>query len=107
MFHAGNPQRQVTYQDMITELANAPGGKTVMIDSPGHAMVAGSVPDGDDKTFFFYDPNVGVAEFSSEAMMRRGLEKIFNDKKLPSNTKLIAMTPKNLNSRSATITSRG
>lgn len=96
MFHAGNPQRQVTYQDMITELANAPGGKTVMIDSPGHAMVAGSVPDGDGKTFFFYDPNVGVAEFSSEAMMRRGLEKIFNDKKLPVQYKTYSNDPKKL-----------
>ncbi len=96
MFHAGNPQRQVTYQDMITELANAPGGKTVMIDSPGHAMLAGSVPDGDAKKFFFYDPNFGVAEFSSEAMMKRGLEKIFNDKKLPVQYKTYSNAPKKL-----------
>ncbi|WP_321860600.1 hypothetical protein [Pseudomonas paraveronii] len=96
MFHAGNPQRQVTYQDMITELANAPGGKTVMIDSPGHAMLAGSVPDGDGKKFFFYDPNFGVAEFSSEAMMKRGLEKIFNSKNLPVQYKTYSNDPKKL-----------
>ncbi|NWA67835.1 YopT-type cysteine protease domain-containing protein [Pseudomonas reactans] len=81
--HIGKAPRQVSYQDMVKDLASADGNKTFMIETPDHAMLAGVRSDGANKTFFFYDPNYGVAEFSSEKMMRRGLDKIFNDKKLP------------------------
>lgn len=81
--HIGKAPHQVSYQDMVKDLARADGNKTFMIETPDHAMLAGVTSDGTNKTFFFYDPNYGVAEFSSEKMMRRGLDRIFNDKKLP------------------------
>ncbi|WP_460084661.1 hypothetical protein [Pseudomonas sp. H2_G03] len=81
-FHAGQPIRQVAYQDMIKELAQAHASKSVMIDSPGHAMAAGVKINGADKTYYFYDPNHGLATFPSAEAMRGGLDKVFNDKKL-------------------------
>ncbi len=81
--HIGKVPRQVAYQEMVKDLARADANKTFMIETPDHAMLAGVKSDGPHKTFFFYDPNYGVAEFTSEKMMRRGLDKIFNNKKLP------------------------
>lgn len=79
-FHAGMPSRQVTYETMVKELGDSPVSKSLMIDSPGHAMAAGVKVEGADKSFYFYDPNYGVAEFKSADAMEGGLKKLFNDK---------------------------
>lgn len=81
-FYAGKPHRQVTYQTMVKELGDATASKSLMIDSPGHAMAAGVKVNGDEKVFYFYDPNYGHASFSSADAMESGLARLFNDKKL-------------------------
>ncbi|WP_421560375.1 hypothetical protein [Pseudomonas sivasensis] len=81
-FHAGQPTRQVSIQDMVRELSNSTVSKSLMIDSPGHAMAAGVKVDGAYKTYYFYDPNHGLANFSNAEAMQKGLEKLTRDKKL-------------------------
>ncbi|WP_135308239.1 hypothetical protein [Pseudomonas nabeulensis] len=82
LFHAAKPRPQMSYKAMMDELTNASGPKTLMISTPEHAMVAGTVGEGLNKKFFFYDPNFGLATFSSPGALKRGLEKVFTDKKL-------------------------
>lgn len=82
-FHANKPLRQVTYQDMIKELSDSAVSKSVMIDSPRHAMAAGVIVNGSSKKFYFYDPNLGYAQFANAKAMDDGLTKLFNDKTLP------------------------
>ncbi|WP_411388590.1 hypothetical protein [Pseudomonas sp. MPB23] len=81
-FHAGQPTRQVSLKGMVKELADSDVSKSVMIDSPAHAMAAGVRVDGTRKTFYFYDPNHGLAQFPSAEAMEKGLEKLTRDKKL-------------------------
>lgn len=83
MFHGAQPTRQISQGAIVTELSNTTGNKTLMMSTPGHAMMAGVAGEGANRTYFFYDPNFGIATFSNPEMMRRGLDKIFNDKKLP------------------------
>ncbi|WP_339456020.1 hypothetical protein [Pseudomonas sp. EA_65y_Pfl1_P120] len=81
-FHAGMPIRQVSYQNMVKELDAATASKSLMIDSPNHAMAAGVRIENGQKNFYFYDPNLGVATFPSADAMEAGLKKVFHDKKL-------------------------
>lgn len=81
-FHAGKPIRQMTYQKMVKALDESVVSKSVMIDSPGHAMAAGVRVEGGEKTFYFYDPNHGLATFADAGAMEGGLRKLFNDKKM-------------------------
>lgn len=81
-FHADKTLRQLSYQDMIKELSDSPIQKSVMIDSPGHAMAAGVKVKNGEKIFWYYDPNFGVANFSSAEAMEGGLHRLFHDKKL-------------------------
>lgn len=81
-FHAGKVPRLETYQEMVKGLSDCAVSKSVMIDSPGHAMAAGVKIEGNIKSFYFYDPNHGLATFSSAADMEGGLKKLFHDKKM-------------------------
>ena len=83
LFHGAKPTRQMAYSGIVDELSSAQGSKTLMISTPDHALMAGVTGEGLDKKFFFYDPNFGLATFSSPEMMARSLEKIVNNKKLP------------------------
>lgn len=81
-FHAGQSVRQLSVKNMVNELADSTVSKSVMIDSPRHAMAAGVKIDGESKTYYFYDPNFGVANFSSADAMEKALDKLTRDKKL-------------------------
>lgn len=81
-FHAGQSIRQLSVQDMVKELADSAVSKSIMIDSPEHAMAAGVKIDGPRKTFYFYDPNHARADFSTAKAMEEGLKKLTRDKKL-------------------------
>ncbi|WP_169716624.1 YopT-type cysteine protease domain-containing protein [Pseudomonas azotoformans] len=98
-FHAGKTYRQVTYQNMVKELGDATVSKSIMIDSPGHAMAAGVKVNGGEKVFYFYDPNFGFATFSSANAMEAGLTKVFNDKKLVPSYKTHGTDPNSLEFR--------
>ncbi|USV98485.1 hypothetical protein KUA23_15420 [Pseudomonas pergaminensis] len=81
VFHAGNPVRQVSHDELIAELGRATTSTTLMIGSPGHAMMAGVKVDGVNKQFFFYDPNLGLATFPTQSAMNEGLQALFTQKK--------------------------
>ncbi|MDF3203212.1 YopT-type cysteine protease domain-containing protein [Pseudomonas sp. 1912-s] len=95
-FHAGQPVRQLSVKSMVRELADSTVSKSVMIDSPGHAMAAGVKIDGTRKTYYFYDPNFGIANFSSAEAMEKGLEKLTRDKKLVPQYKTHSTDPNKL-----------
>ena len=81
-FYAGKTPRLETYQNIVKALSESAVSKSVMIDSPGHAMAAGVRIEGNTKSFYFYDPNHGLATFTSKEAMEGGLAKLFNDKKM-------------------------
>lgn len=83
LFHGGKPRRKIGHKELLAELSSADGPKTLMISTPDHAMMAGVVGEGLNRKFYFYDPNFGIATFSSPQAMKRGLEKVFTDKHLP------------------------
>lgn len=95
-FHAGQPIRQLSVQGMVKELADSTVSKSIMIDSPGHAMAAGVKIDGTSKTYYFYDPNHGLANFSSAEAMEKGLERLSRDKKLAPQYKTHSTDPNKL-----------
>lgn len=95
-FHGAKPVRQMGYVDIVQALSRSPTSKTLMISSPGHAMMAGVIRDGANTKFFFYDPNFGLALFSDAEMMNRGLGKVLNNKKLPTPYKTFSDQPDKL-----------
>lgn len=95
-FHAQKPVRLVTYQDMVKELSSSTVSKSIMIDSPGHAMAAGVIVNGADKKFYFYDPNFGIAHFPTANAMDDGLTKLFNDNTLSTKYRTHGTDPKKL-----------
>ncbi|MBO0496237.1 hypothetical protein [Pseudomonas sp. Marseille-Q1929] len=96
LFHAGKPRRQLSHTALLDELSNADGPKTLMISTPGHAMTAGVVGEGLNRKFYFYDPNFGLATFTSPQAMKRGLEKVFTDKHLPVQYRTHSSDPRRL-----------
>jgi hypothetical protein len=98
-FHATKPFRQVTPQKMVTELSESSVSKSVMIDTPGHAMTAGARLEDGQKKYYFYDPNFGLATFPTAEDMTAGLNRIFNDKKLSGQYKSYGNTPNSLEFR--------
>lgn len=95
-FHAGKTPRQLSYKDMIKELSDSPAQKSLMIDSPGHAMTAGVKMKDGEKVFWFYDPNFGLANFSTAEAMEGGLTRLFHDKKLNAQYKTHSLDRNNL-----------
>ncbi|WP_152416437.1 hypothetical protein [Pseudomonas sp. PAMC 26793] len=81
-FSAGQTVRQLSVKNMVDELANSTVSKSVMIATPDHAMTAGVKIEGASKSYFFYEPNFGLANFKSADAMEKALEKLTHDKKL-------------------------
>lgn len=52
-FHARMPLRQLSYQNMVKELDAATASKSLMIDSPRHAMAAGVRIENGQRAFTF------------------------------------------------------
>lgn len=80
-FHGAGFEAPTPYKNIITQLSNPNASKTLMISSENHGMVAGvrvDPVDASKKTWFHYDPNYGLATFTSEDSMKAGLEKVLN-----------------------------
>ncbi len=76
-FHATGLNAPVYYQAIVSELSTATTSKTLMISSKDHAMFAGvrvDPADASKKSWYFYDPNYGLANFPTQAAMEKGLE---------------------------------
>ncbi|QOY73822.1 hypothetical protein [Pseudomonas sp. OST1909] len=77
-FHSGQLTHNATHEMIIADLAKATTSKALLISNPKHGVTAGvKVVDG-QKTWFFYDPNLGLAKFPNEASMRSGMERALN-----------------------------
>nr|WP_256352059.1 YopT-type cysteine protease domain-containing protein [Pseudomonas yamanorum] len=68
------------YTAVADELLQSTQSKTLMFGDKAHAMTAGVVFDGNKKSFFFYEPNYGMAYFPDEQSFQRGLNDIFTTK---------------------------
>lgn len=77
-FHMGKPVKTQTHLEIIDELTNSPTSKTIRIATQDHAMIAGIKVEGGRTTWFFYDPNAGLAKFTTLQSMQEGMEKALN-----------------------------
>ncbi|PRA27970.1 hypothetical protein CQZ99_12255 [Pseudomonas poae] len=77
-FHHGMQARQVPYTTIISELASSNSSKTLLINGPQHGITAGVTVKNGSKEWFYFDPNFGIATYSTEAGMRAGLESTLN-----------------------------
>ena len=77
-FHLGKPQAKTGYQDIINDLTNSPTSKTLRIGTKDHGMIAGIKVEGGRTSWFFYEPNSGMAKFTTLQSMQEGMEKVLN-----------------------------
>jgi hypothetical protein len=77
-FHGGQPVRRMTHKTIIAELANSPQSITLKISDNGHGIIAGVRIENNNKLFYLYDPNFGLAKFPSKEAMEKGLERLLN-----------------------------
>lgn len=74
-YHQSSELKQVPYTDIISDLASSSETKTLLISSPDHGLMARVVVDPNgNKTWFYFDPNHGLAIFTDEAQMKAALE---------------------------------
>lgn len=81
-FYAGKTAELLSIEDMVKKLDGFTPPKSIMIDTPGHAVAAGVTIEDGKKVFWFNDPNYGLAKFENSNLMHAGLDKHFRDKKL-------------------------
>lgn len=84
-FQTGTSGVLMPYKDIGTTLGNAETSKTLLIGAKDHGMLAGvrvDPADASKKSWFYYDPNYGLATFNSETSMKAGLEKTLNSGKV-------------------------
>ncbi|WP_053135221.1 hypothetical protein [Pseudomonas sp. MIACH] len=84
-FQTGTSGTLMPYEDIGTILGNAETSKTLLIGTKNHGMLAGvrfDPADASKKSWFYYDPNYGLATFNSETSMKAGLEKTLNSGKV-------------------------
>ncbi len=77
-FHSGQLTRNATYDRIIGDLATATTSKALLISNAEHGVTAGVRVKNGHKTWFYYDPNFGLAKFPTEAAMRSGIERALN-----------------------------
>ncbi|NCE93339.1 hypothetical protein [Pseudomonas sp. L13] len=77
-FHSGQLTRHATYDRIISDLATATTSKALLISNSKHGVTAGVKVVNGKKTWFYYDPNLGLAKFPTEAAMRSGMERVLN-----------------------------
>lgn len=77
-FHSGQLTRKATYDMIISDLATATTSKALLIGNPKHGVTAAVRILNGKKTWFYYDPNFGLAKFTTEASMRSGIERVLN-----------------------------
>ncbi|WP_248128212.1 hypothetical protein [Pseudomonas sp. W2Aug9] len=67
--------KQVPSTGIISDLASSRETKTLLISTPDHGLMARVVVDlNGNKTWFYFDPNYGLAIFTDETQMKAALE---------------------------------
>lgn len=77
-FHGEQPVRRLTYKDIIAELGSVTSSTTLRISDKEHGVIAGAMIENNTKSFFFYDPNHGLANFPTQQAMETALESLLN-----------------------------
>lgn len=62
---------------ITTALENHTSTRTLLLNSDNHSMLVAKTVEGEKVLYHFYDPNFGVFEFESAAMLKRALEHFF------------------------------
>lgn len=66
------------YTTIAPRLTTSATTKTLLISADGHRLSAGVIVGANgDRTYYYNDPNIGFAAFSSKAAFEKGLKKIF------------------------------
>ncbi|MDM5065523.1 hypothetical protein OB934_22470 [Aeromonas salmonicida] len=66
----------LSVSEIVGQLKKEPGAASFSLRTEIHAMsVGGSVKDNGAKRYHFYDPNIGLVEYSSPEALGKGLEK--------------------------------
>jgi hypothetical protein len=74
-FHTGGKPEKMDAQKIIDELADSLEQKILMIGTKSHGMVAGTRFIDSQQEWFFYDPNSGMAIFTTKETLQEGLSK--------------------------------
>ncbi|WDU65197.1 hypothetical protein LRS56_12505 [Pseudomonas poae] len=71
------------YSEITAQLTSSPDTKTLLISAHKHRLTAGVVvePSG-HRTYYYFDPNIGLTRFDSAEAFEAGLKKIFTHPKL-------------------------
>ncbi len=77
-FHMDRPFTRKNDLEIIEDLTNSPTSKTLRIGTKDHGVIAGIIVEPGNTKWFFYDPNSGLAEFTTLQSMQEGMEKVLN-----------------------------
>lgn len=77
-FHSAQPGKQVPYTYIAAELDKATQTTILRIRDNSHGIIAGTTVKNGIKDFFVYDPNYGMAKFSTKESMEKSLESLLN-----------------------------
>ncbi|WP_248749718.1 hypothetical protein [Pseudomonas sp. MWU15-20650] len=78
-YHGTQPFSQLPHTGIIDELGKATPPTLLAISTKDHGLLAGvTLTPSNEKEWFFFNPNFGLATFPDEASMRRGLEVSLN-----------------------------
>lgn len=92
-FHGTQRVSQVPYTDIVEQLSTATPPTLLRIGTQNHGLLAGVTLDiNNQKEWFFFNPNFGLATFPNEASMRKGLEVSLNSGKTAGTLDPVAIT---------------
>ncbi|MFP3492787.1 hypothetical protein SB759_01070 [Pseudomonas sp. SIMBA_059] len=82
-FHGISNVPSKPFNVIADELVTAPQSKYILVSDKGHAMVVGVKVEGGQRTYFFFEPNYGLAEFPTLASLRKAMNDVFTNKNFP------------------------
>lgn len=82
-FHGISNVPSKPFNVIADELVTAPQTKYILVSDKGHAMVVGVKVEGGQRTYFFFEPNYGLAEFPTLGSLRKAMNDVFTNKKFP------------------------
>lgn len=91
-FHGTQQVFKVPYTDIISRLKSATTTTTLKISTQNHGLLAGVTIKNNQKEWFFFDPNFGLATFADQASMERGLKTTLNSGKTAGTLDPVAIT---------------
>ncbi len=92
-FHGVQPVSQMSHIDIGATLSKATPPCMMRVATQNHGLLAGAMLNSNgQKEWFFFDPNFGLATFTSEATMQRGIEVCLNSGRTAGTLSPVAIT---------------